>query len=100
MFTTRVFALAFAASVLTACGGSPGNHEVQEALERLAKDSPMMFGTDTPVVQDTKCTEKGNDTYECITSLATSGDPTAHPVTVTMTELNGQWTAQIANLTQ
>jgi hypothetical protein len=100
MFGKRVLALISVASALSACGGSPGKGDVQEALERLAKDEPMMFGSDKLVVKDAKCTEKGKDTYECITLLAASSDPDAHPVTVRMTKLDGKWTAQVANVLQ
>ena len=101
MSLTRILAASFAVCVLTACGGgSPGKSDVQGAVERLAKEQSMMFGGDTPIVKDTKCTESGNDAYVCVTALATSSDPDAHAVTVKMTKLSGQWTAQIANVLQ
>ena len=40
------------AFALSACigGGTPGKAEVQKGLENLAKEAPMLFGSDKPVV--------------------------------------------------
>ena len=90
------FALAaFAAVTLASCGGTPGKSEVQTALENMAKENPILFGSAKPVVKDTKCTKVSDDVYNCTTSLATSEDPEPHTVTVKMTKLNGKWEAQI-----
>jgi len=97
--------VAAATVVLSGCGffggGAPSKGDVQAAVQRLAKEEPMLFGSDTPVIKDAKCTKTGNDTYDCVTSLALSSAPDeAHTVTVKMTKLSGQWTAQIPNILQ
>ena len=76
-------------------GGAPGKAEVQKALENLAAENPLLFGSAKPVVKDAKCTKVSDDVYNCTTSLATSDGPEAHTVTVKMTKLNGTWEAQI-----
>lgn len=99
MKTTIVLALFGATLALAACGGgAPGKSEVQDAMNRYAAENKLLFGDDKPVVKDAKCTKTGNDTYSCITSLATSSDPEAHTVTVQLTKLNGKWQAQITQL--
>jgi len=91
-------ALVLVAFALSACGSTPGKSDVQGALERFSKENPILFGSDKPIVKDTKCTKTGNDTFDCVTSLATSSDPQPHTITVKLTKLNGKWTAQITNL--
>ncbi len=90
--------LIVAAFALTACGGAPGKAEVQKGLENLAKEVPMLFGSDKPVVKDAKCTKAGNDTYNCVVQLSTSSDPSAMTTNVRLTKLGGQWHAQMTSM--
>lgn len=94
--------VALASVALSGCGGgAPSTKDVQAAVERLAERNPMIFGSETPDIKDAKCTKTGKDAYECVTSMAIASAPEdAHPVTVKMTKLSGEWTAQIPNVLQ
>jgi len=67
-------------------------------MDRLAKDTPILFGSDKPIVKDAKCTKAGNDTYDCVASIATTSDPQPNTVNLRLTKLNGQWTAQMTGI--
>jgi hypothetical protein len=98
----RSLPLLIAAVSLAACGmfggGAPGKKEVQTAVDRMAKDTPILFGSDKPIVKDAKCTKAGTDTYSCVVSLATSSDPKPRTVNVQLTKLSGEWQAQMTGL--
>jgi hypothetical protein len=89
-----------AAFALSACGigGAPGKAEVQKGLENLAKEAPMLFGSDKPVVKDAKCTKSSKDIYDCVVQLATSSDPSPMTTNVRLTKLSGQWHAQMTSM--
>ena len=95
---------ACACIVLTGCvggggGGGPSKKDVQGAVEKLAVESPMLFGDDKPIIKETTCSKTGKDMYDCVSSLAVASAPDeAHTVTVKMTKLGGKWTAQIPNI--
>lgn len=96
-----VLALTAAAVLLSACSSAPDSHDVQAAVQRLAKSSPLLFGADTPVIKAASCTKTGAASYRCVTSMAVASAPTdVHTVTVMMTRLSSQWTAQIPNILQ
>lgn len=99
---SRLFSLLAVVAVLASCGmfsaGGPGKKDVQSAIDRLAKDTPILFGSDKPLVKDTKCTKAGTDTYSCVVSLATSSDPKPRTVNVQLTKLSGEWLAQMTGV--
>jgi hypothetical protein len=96
----KAFPLMVAAVALAGCGvfggGAPGKAEVQKGMEELAKEVPILFGTDKPVVKDAKCTKVAKDMYDCVVQLATSSAPD-QPLTqnVKLTKLSGKWHAQM-----
>lgn len=99
----RILAVvAFASLALSACGGgAPTKKDVQEAVERLAVEQPIYFGEDKPIIHDASCTKVGKESYDCVTSMGFSSEPNAAmTVTVKLTKLNKQWTAQIPNILQ
>jgi hypothetical protein len=101
MTAKLVLVLAAAVALLSACSSAPGTDDVQVAVQRLGKSSPMMFGSDKPIVKDASCTKIGNRSYRCVTAMAVTSAPTdVRTVTVMMTQLDGQWTAQIPNILQ
>jgi hypothetical protein len=91
-----------AAIALAACGmfggGAPGKVEVQAAMDRMAKETPILFGTDKPIVKDAKCAKAGDDMYACVVSYATSSEPEPQTRNVQLTKLNGEWHAQMKGL--
>jgi hypothetical protein len=97
MMLKKTVPLMLMAVALTACG-TPGKSDVQGAVDRLAKDMSTPWGSDKPIVKDTKCTKAGNDTFSCVTSIATSSYPKPMTVTLQLTKLNGQWQAQVTNM--
>lgn len=94
--------VAFASLTLIACGGAtPTKKDVQAAVDRLAVAQPYLFGDDKPIINDAKCTEIGKESFDCVTSMGLSTEPTgAMTVTVKMTMLNKEWVAQIPNIMQ
>jgi hypothetical protein len=98
----RAIPLMAAAIVLVGCGmfggGAPGKTQVQAAMDRMAKETPILFGTDKPIVKDAKCSKAGNDTFACVVSMATSSEPQPRTVNVQMTKLSGEWHAQMTGL--
>lgn len=89
----------FAAMTLAACGdATPTNKDVQAAVDRLAAAQPGLFGDDKPIINDAKCTKVGNETFDCVTSMEIA--TAAMTVTVKLTMLNKEWTAQIPDSLQ
>lgn len=96
----KAIALIVTALALNACvgGGTPGKAQVQAALERLAKEMPILFGSDKPIVKDAKCTKAGTDSYDCVVSLATTSTPEPMTANVKLTKLSGEWHAQMSGV--
>jgi hypothetical protein len=91
-----------AAIVLAGCGifggGAPGKVQVQSALDRMAKENPILYGTDKPIVKDAKCSKTGDDSYTCVVQMATTSEPEPQTRNVQLTKLSGEWHAQMTGL--
>lgn len=92
---------AIAAIAVSACGvgGGPGKREVQKGLEELAKETPLFWGNEKPLVKDAKCKKAAEGIYDCTAVLAVSSRPDETMTqSIKLTKLKGKWHAQMNNL--
>ena len=92
---SRIVLLAVAAVALASCSASPGKSQVQKGLNELAKESPLLFGSEKPIVRDAKCKKTGNDIYDCTATIAVASMAKPMTATLQLTKLSGAWHASI-----